>query len=303
MRGPFHHRVVVNPASGNGQGRRIGARLPAIFARLGLAAEFHHSTTAQHFRELIQGHAGDSGQRIVICGGDGSLNMALASMPPGERAVMALVPCGRGNDVARSLGIPARAEEAAGLLAEGIEREVDVGYVGEKPFASIAAMGFDALVSIAASRMRIVRGRLVYVIAALRQLARFVPPEFTIRSDTFNFQGRAMMVSLANAPYYGGGMMLSPSSSMEDGIMEICVVLPMSKLSLLRLLPRVFSGGHVDSPLFITSSARRATIATNTPVPVCADGEYLATSPVEVRIEQAAIRLVSPRTRPPKAES
>ena len=294
MIGTLRHRVVVNPVSGNGRGRRIGKMLPEIFARLGLAAEFHVSSTAQHFSELVRSHRSEEGQRVVICGGDGSLNMALDSMEPGRGPPLALVPCGRGNDIARSLGIPQAPEAAAGLLVEGSEGPMDVGYVGERPFASIAAMGFDSFVTMAASRMRRVRGRLVYVVAALKELARFTPPEFSIVSDTFRFRGRAMMVSVANAPYYGGGMRLSPTSVMDDGLMEICVVLPMSKLNLLRLLPRVFSGGHVDSPLFMTAPVRRARIASTPRVPVCADGEYLASSPVDIRVERGAARIVSP---------
>ncbi|MBN1422970.1 diacylglycerol kinase family lipid kinase [Candidatus Fermentibacteria bacterium] len=288
------HRVVVNPFSGNGHGRRIGTLLPGIFARLGLTAEFHESSTAEHFKALVGGRPAEPGERVVICGGDGSLNMALSCVTPGTRPALALVPCGRGNDVARSLAIPAHPDGAAAVLAEGRERAMDVGYVNDRPFASIAAMGFDALVSLAASRMRRVKGRMVYVIAAIKELARFHPPLFTIESDTFTFQGRAMMVSVANCPYYGGGMMLSPDSKMDDGLVEICVVLPMSKLGLLRMLPKLFTGGHVDSPYFLIASAQRATIGCDPAVPICADGEYLTMSPATIRIEPAAATVMVP---------
>lgn len=290
----FHHRVVVNPASGNGQGRRIGAMLPALFRRLGLAAEFHESRTTEHFKDLVRARSHPS-ERVVICGGDGSLNMALAAMAPCDRASVALVPCGRGNDVARSLHIPTGTEPAAALLSAGRERAIDVGYVGGRPFASIAAMGLDALVSIAAAKIRLVKGRMVYVLAALKELARYTPASFSIRSESFNFQGRAMMVSVANAPFYGGGMMLSPSSSMDDGLLEICIVLPMSKLDVMRLLPQVFSGRHVSSPLFLTAQSQSAVIASDPPLPVCADGEYLSMLPAQVRVEKAACRIVTPQ--------
>lgn len=297
------HRVVVNPASGNGRGRRIGTMLPGIFTRLGLAAEFHESRTVEHFRALVGGRPAEPGERVVICGGDGSLNMAISSNVPNITPTLALVPCGRGNDVARSLGIPAHPQGSAALLAKGGERALDIGYVNERPFASIAAMGFDARVSIAASKMRRVKGRLVYVLAAIKELARFHPPMFTIRSDTFNFRGRAIMVSVANTPYYGGGMMLSPASKMDDGILEICVVLPMSKLNLLRMLPKVFSGRHVGSGCFLTAPVRRAAIVSDPPVPICADGEFLTMSPAEIRLDPAAVTLVAPTASPSHAEA
>ncbi len=288
------HRVLVNPTSGNGKAKRLVSTLPGLFARLGLTAEFYVSRTAHHFRELAVSHRLKASDRVVICGGDGSLNMALGAVASGPKPSLALVPCGRGNDVARSLGIPREPEAAIGLLAHGTERRIDVGYVNRMPFASIAAMGLDALVTLAASRMRRVRGRIVYVLAALKELARFVPPHFTIRSDTFSFDGRAMMVSVANCAYYGGGMMLSPSSRPDDGWVEICVVLPVPKLTLLRLLPKVFTGAHVSSPFFLSAPARRVSVASSPMVPVCADGEYLGSTPARVWIEEGAATVVMP---------
>lgn len=287
------HSVVVNPSSGRGRGGQLARHLPDLFRRLNLAAEFHLSRTEHHFRELVRTVARQA-QRVVICGGDGSVNMALSSCLPGECPPLALLPCGRGNDVARSLGIPRRPDRAAALLLKGREGRVDVGLVDQRPFASIAAMGFDSLVSLAAARMKRLKGGLVYLLAAVKELARFQPPQFSVSSEGFTFRGRAMMVSVANAPYYGGGMKLSPASVMNDGLLEVCVVLPTSKASFLRLLPLVFTGKHVSSPLFLTAQVRSVRVCSDPPVPVCADGEHLSFLPATIRVAPGACRMVLP---------
>ena len=286
------HRVVVNPASGGGGGANLAKRLPELFSEFGLTAELFLSKTEAHFRELVKEHSTSENHRLVICGGDGSLNIALDTILPSPGPVLGLLPCGRGNDLARSLGIPNDVKDATALLASGETRAIDIGYVGNRPFASIAGAGFDALVALAAAKTKIIKGKLVYTVAALKELVKYSPAEFEISGENFSFIGRAMMVSFANAPYYGGGMKLSPGSKLDDSLLDVCIVLPMSKLKFLRSLQSVFKGRHVDSPSFITAPVRRAHIRSSNSGPICADGELLGSLPAEIRVEAKAINIV-----------
>jgi YegS/Rv2252/BmrU family lipid kinase len=286
------HTVVVNPASGGGRGARLIKRLPRFFAQLDLKAEYRLSRTDVHFKELVGRISREAGRRLIVCGGDGSLNMALSALSPGSRAVIGLLPCGRGNDLARSLGIPRNPKDAAALLLSGEERTVDIGYVGDRPFASIAGAGFDALVSIAASKSKLIKGKLVYLVSAVKELSKYRASRFRIESQGFSFDGEAMMVSFANAPYYGGGMKLSPDSKLDDGMLDVCIVLPMSKARFVRKLLSVFKGGHTGSPDFVTAPVQRAKIDAAEPLPICADGEHLGSIPAQISVRSGAVTVI-----------
>jgi diacylglycerol kinase (ATP) len=286
------HTVLVNPASGGGRGARLSQRLPRFFAQFDLKAEYLLSKTEAHFKELVRRISKEAGRRLIVCGGDGSLNMALSALSPESRIVIGLLPCGRGNDLARSLGIPRNPKDAAALLLAGKERVLDIGYVGDRPFASIAGAGFDALVSIAASKSKLVKGKLVYLVSAVRELAKYRASHFRIRSEGFAFDGEAMMVSFANAPYYGGGMKLSPASRLDDGMLDVCIVLPMSKARFARKLLSVFKGGHTNTPGFLTAPVQWAEVEAERAMPICADGEHLGSIPARVSIRPGAVTVI-----------
>ncbi len=286
------HKVIINPASGGGSGLRIGKILPRLFAEHGLRGEFHFSKTAHHFQELVRRCSEGEDHRLVVCGGDGSVNMVLSALREGIKVRMGLIPSGRGNDLARSLGVPHATKQAVSLLAAGREQLIDLGYVGHRPFATIAASGYDALVSIAASKITVVKGKLVYLVAALKELARYKAQSFRVRGDDFFFEGPAMMVSLANAPYYGGGMQLSPGSSLTDGYLDVCIVPKIKKSAFLRILPHVFKGEHVQSPHFLTAAVRSVEVSSLDGSPVCADGEVLGKTPIVIGVKRAVLSVV-----------
>lgn len=289
----IHHHVVINPASGGGAGTRIRTLLPRLFEKYGLGADFSVSLNPPHFRSLVKKFGVRENARTVICGGDGSVNMALNELLPNRILRLGLIPCGRGNDFARTLGISRAAERAVKLLTRGRERPIDVGFVGKRPFATIAAAGYDADVSVTASKIKRIKGGLVYLFAALKEFVRLKPRTVIIEGDEFSFEGPALMVSFANAPFYGGGMQLSPDSRVDDGKIEICLLRNMSKLEFLMTMPGIYSGRHVRSPKFICGSSSRIRVSSPDGGPITADGELIGTLPEEISVRPSCIRVIS----------
>ena len=289
----IHHHVVINPASGGGAGNRIRRLLPSLFEKYGLRADFSVSLNPVHFRSLVNKFSRRDDARTVICGGDGSINMALNELLPGRILRLGLIPCGRGNDLARTLGISRAAERAVKMLTGGHERPVDIGFVGRKPFATIAAAGYDADVSVTASRIKRIKGGLVYLIAALKEFIRLKPRTVMIEGDEFSFEGQALMVSFANAPFYGGGMRLSPDSKLDDGKIEICLLRNMSKFEFLMTMPGIYAGRHVRSPKFICGSSSRVRVSSPDGGHITADGELIGRLPEEISVRPSCVHVVS----------
>ena len=103
-----------------------------------------------------------------------------------------------------------------------------------------------------------------------------------------------MLVAFANGPTFGGGLRVAPGAQLDDGKLEVCIVSAMAKSRLLRLFPSLYSGTHVKFSEVKYSQAERLRIVTNPPSEVYADGEYVCSTPVEVKLERAALKVIVP---------
>jgi YegS/Rv2252/BmrU family lipid kinase len=209
--------------------------------------------------------------------------------------VLGVLPGGRGNDFARVLGIPLEPEAACAVLATGEVRELDLGEADGNTFIGIASCGFDSEANRIANETRVVRGNLVYAYGALRTLASWKPATFTVKLDDEERTVTGYTVAAANSGAYGGGMLLAPAASLEDGMLDAVFVGEVSKLRFLRGLPLVFKGEHVHEPNVEVLRAERIEVRANRPFTMYADGDPIAELPVTLRALRAAVRVIVPR--------
>jgi YegS/Rv2252/BmrU family lipid kinase len=213
-------------------------------------------------------------------------------------AAMGILPGGRGNDLARVLGIPDDPAGAVGLLAAGDEREIDVGEVNGRRFLSIASCGFDSDANRIANEARIVRGNLVYAYAALRALIAWRPATFTLELDGERVQNVGYSVAVANSKAFGGGMFVAPNAQLDDGLLDVITVSDVSKLRYARGLPKVFKGTHLENEEVTERRAATVEISADRDFAVYADGEHLTDLPATLRTLKRALRVIAP---PPSA--
>jgi YegS/Rv2252/BmrU family lipid kinase len=286
--------LIVNPSAGGG---RAGRELPDIRDALsGLRLEHHveRTDTLDHARELGLAAAA-AGEVAVALGGDGLVG-AVADAIKHSDGVLGVLPGGRGNDFARALGIPLEPREACDVLASGVVRSLDLGEVGSSTFIGIASCGFDSDANRIANETRLVSGNLVYAYGALRALAGWRPASFSVALDggePRRFIGYT--VAAANSKAYGGGMMLAPEASLEDGLLDVVMVKHVAKHRFLALLPTVFQGTHVRQPNVEVARAREVEISADRAFTMFADGDPIAELPVTVRALGAAVRVIVPR--------
>jgi YegS/Rv2252/BmrU family lipid kinase len=284
--------LIVNPAAGGGRAGRALPEVERVLDHLGIEHHAEHTRSLEHAATLALA-AAQAGEVAVAFGGDGLTGAVAGALQGG--GVLGVLPGGRGNDFARTLGIPLEPGPACQVFANGTETSLDLGEANGRAFIGIASCGFDSVANRVANQTRVVRGNLVYTYGALRALAGWRPATFTIELD--GSEGRHVTgytVAAANSKAYGGGMMMAPGASLSDGLLDVVIVADVPRLRFLRLLPTVFAGEHVLQPNVEVIRCRSVRISASRPFTMYADGDPIAELPVTVRALPGAVRAIVP---------
>ena len=209
------------------------------------------------------------GDVVVSVGGDGMLS-SLAGLVSAAGGTLGVVPAGRGNDFARMLGLPSDPAEVAALLLDREARQVDLISLtlpGAAPrlVAGSVYSGVDARAGEIVDRSQWLPRKMQYPWAALRALATYSPARYLVSVDGDAREYAAANVVVANSAYYGSGMKIAPAAAVADGVLDVVVIEAASKLALMRALPKVYDGGHVDLPEVTCSPASGSSSAPTPP--------------------------------------
>ena len=288
--------LIANPVAGGGRGRRALGAACAELERRGARFRALTTASASDATRLAREVAGGAVETVVAVGGDGHVG-SLAGVLRETDTPLAIVPAGRGNDLARVLGIPTDPAAAARLALDGEARPFDVGEVDGAPFLGIASLGFDSDANRIANESRL-RGNAVYLYAALRALASWRHAHFEVTVDGERHAFSGYTVAVANSKAYGGGMMLVPHARLDDRRLDVLMVHEHSRLRWLASLPRVFRGAHVGDPRAEFSTGQVVEVRADRPFTVYADGDPIGELPVTVRVGERQVRIVAPAAGP-----
>jgi YegS/Rv2252/BmrU family lipid kinase len=284
--------VLVNPSSGGGRTLKL---LPRVEQALdGARATFRVQRTSGLEQGVEQAlRAVEAGELPVVMSGDGLVG-AVGGAMAGAETPLGIVPGGRGNDLARVLGIPSEPEAAVATILAGETRRIDVGEVNGKRFLGIASFGFDSEANRLANETHFLRGNLVYAYAALRALASWKPARFTIAIGEERTRLSGYSVCVANSRAYGGGMYIAPAAELDDGEFDVVTIGEVGKLRFVSNLPRVFKGTHVESDEVRVFRASHLEVSASKPFAVYADGEHLTDLPASLRVLPRALSILAP---------
>jgi YegS/Rv2252/BmrU family lipid kinase len=241
--------------------------------------------------------AAKHGETTVVMSGDGLIGQIGGVLAEGE-VPLGIIPGGRGNDLARVLGIPTEIDGAVDVLAAGRSRRIDVGEVNGHRFLGIASCGLDSDANRIANEAELISGHLVYLYAGLRTLAAWRPARFTVTLDGRDHQFTGYSVAAANNKAYGGGMILAPDAQLDDGQLDVVMIADIPKLRYLANLPTVFKGTHVEKEGVTVLRAAEVKIRADRPFTVYADGDHLADLPATVRVLPRALSVIAPPSPP-----
>jgi diacylglycerol kinase (ATP) len=285
--------LLVNPTAGRGRGARVGREVAGRLHDAGHAVRQLIGRDVSESQDMAREAVAQGTDALVVVGGDGMVHLGLQAVG-GTEVPFGVVPAGSGNDFARAIGVPLRdTAAAASIVVAGAERRIDLGRMGDQWFAGVVAAGFDARVNDRANRMRWPRGRMRYNAAMLVELGVFQPVPYRLDLDGDAWETSAMLVTIGNIPSYGGGMRVTPGAILDDGLLDIMIVKPLSKARFLTVFPRVYTGSHVDLPFVEIRRAKQARI--DAPgITAYADGERLGPLPQTFEAVPAALRVLVP---------
>ncbi len=293
--------ILVNPEAGGGQATKIARAARDYLAQVGYAADFEEASSAEELREKARQAAEAGCRRIVALGGDGTVYHVINAVrhTPQMGAAMGgaigIIPCGSGDDFASNLGLPRDPLAACNVLLNGRVRRVDAAEVGAEVYACIGGIGLDSVANRRANLLPgWLRGQFRYVLAALRTLVDFQPMDFELRADGKMLAGKMTSVIVANARSFGSGLRVAPRARLDDGLLDVCLFRAMSRARMLEVLPRAIHGEHLSEPEVKYFQAREIEINTDPPGDYYADGDFMARSPVKIRVLEKALPLLVP---------
>lgn len=295
--------LIVNPTAGRGRGAQVRSQVMELFAAAGVSILDCSAESASAAIKIAKDAAGAQKiQALVVVGGDGMAHLGVnvcveAQIPLGIIAV------GTGNDSARELGFPIL-DPVAGVafILEHLDskRRVDAirleTSTGMHWVIGSASAGFDALVNRRANRLKWPKGQRRYEVAMLLELAKFKPLRYEVEIDGRRSSFSAMLCAIANGPAFGGGMRIAPDASMADGKLDLFVVHSISRFELIKIFPKVYSGGHVTHPaveFFRGEHIRIAPSSQDGEVPAFADGESVGEGSLDARVAAGALPVLA----------
>jgi diacylglycerol kinase (ATP) len=291
--------VLTNPMAGHGNAPHATERAIGRFQELGIEVIAIVGRDAANARELAQQAVDEGTEAFVVVGGDGVIRLALQVLAR-SGIPLGIVPAGTGNDHAREYNLPTADPVAAvDVIAAGRTETVDLGLVqgadgSQTWFGTVAATGFDSLVSDRVNRMRWPHGRMRYNLAIVAEITKLRPLPFRMVFDgEREFVADLTLAAFGNTRSYGGGMLICPNAIHSDGLLDVTMVRAGSRTRLIRLFPTVFKGTHIGLDEVVTERARTVTVE-SPGINAYADGDYVCPLPVEISAVPSALTMIVP---------
>ena len=293
-----HWTIIANPVSGRGRARRTGERVADLLHERGVYVDLMMSGAPGDCERLAREALARGVRQVAACGGDGTVHEVVNGLANSD-AVLGIVPCGRGNDLVRALGLSSDVEDVVNTLVHGVDRAIDLGKVGDRFFATVASLGFDTAV---AQRMRTqgtgfltrtleMGGTVSYGLTVLRTLVGYRSSLVRLRGDFGVFEGRILLAATANAPFYGSGVKIAPDAMVDDGVLDVCIVADVSRWTVLRMFLRAYSGAHVGHSAVRVVQTRTLQIESDDPLWIFADGEPMCEIPAKIEVVPGALKV------------
>jgi diacylglycerol kinase (ATP) len=284
--------LLTNPTAGKGKAARVRDVALTRLREGGLVVRNLQGRDPDEASDLARQCVADGIDALVICGGDGMVHLAVQAVA-GTTTALGIIPAGTGNDVARYFDLPRKDPAAAAdRVIAGHTRTIDLAKSGSKYFVTVLAAGFDAVVNERANKMTWPKGQMRYNLATLSELRVFEPLPYTLQIDDQEVTLEAMLVAVGNGPSFGGGLRITEGAVLDDGMLDVVIIKPMSKLGLIRTYPKLFKGTHVTHPQYEHHLAKSVTVAAPGIISY-ADGERFGPLPLTIECAPGALTVLA----------
>ena len=297
-----HLAVAINPSASQGKGRHIGAHFVEALRATGRTVDEYRADDYEHLEAEARAAVANGVDALIVVGGDGTAQLG-TNVCAGTETPLGIMPSGTGNDTAQGiLGLPLDDMDAAiARIIDALDKpawQIDAGIMrwkgGQRWFCSTVSAGFDALVNERANRLAFPKGPSRYTVGMVLELLELKPIHYTLTIDGVETQEQAILTTIANNSQYGGGMLICPEAKPDDGLLDIMMVRPLSRLNFLRIYPKVFKGTHVEDPRVIIRQGKKFRLDSPNLVGY-SDGERIAPLPMDVEVMPRALPVLDTR--------
>jgi len=287
--------LIANPTSGKRKATVIAESAYQQLTAEGRKGRVEFTTGPGDANRLAQAAVEEGSRWVIACGGDGTIHEIVNAIAEKPDVVLGLLPCGRGNDFSNALQIPKNHADAIKVLLNGRTRRVDIGKVGDRYFDTIVTCGYDAEISRrVAEEGAPFAGTASYVYTAIAMLFSYKSPYVRLEGDFGSYEGKVLLTAVGITPRYGGGLKIVPNAVIDDGLFDVCIIKPVSRWTILRMLVKIFWGGHVSHPAVNIHRTKSLTIETDPPVRLYADGEPVCSTPTTIEIVERGLTVLVP---------
>ena len=291
--------LIANPIAGKGKAAKIAQKAYRQLTEQGAKGVIELTTQPGDANRIAREAIQNGGHRIIACGGDGTVHEIVNAIAEKSDVVLGMLPCGKGNDLAGALGIPKALDPAVDVLLNGVTRQVDLGKIGDRYFDTIVTCGYDSEVN---RRVAVegapFSGTMSYVYTAITTLFSYESPSARIEGDFGVYDGGILLTATGITCHYGGGLKILPDAVLDDGLLDVCIIKPVPRRTVLCMMISLFWGGHTSHPAVQIHRTKSLTIHADPPILLFADGERVCYTPATIEIAERALTvLVSPNAR------
>jgi len=292
------YKIIANPASGGGTGKRAFAQIERLLAEHKLDFDLTPTQRRGHGVELGREAALADYDVVVAAGGDGTVNEVVNGLLEAKQTgkhlpALGVLSTGRGNDFGHAVGIPYDMEQGCRVLAEDQRRLIDIGrvtggiYPQGRYFVSCVGVGFDAITTIEVAKLPRLGGFLSFFVAVLKTIIlHYHAPLITIEYDGQTLTQPLLMISITNGQRLGGGFIVAPDAEPDDGLFDLCIARKISRARMFGLIPHFIRGTQATQEPVTAGQAARITItAVQDSLTAQTDGEILCTGGQRLEIE------------------
>jgi len=283
---------IINPISGGKKKSDLPVLIDQYLDKEKFAPIYTFTEYVGHATELAEEAEKKNYDIIVAVGGDGTINEVASKLVHSDK-ILAIIPFGSGNGLARFLNIPLNPKKAIELINTGKHQLIDTAELNGKKFFNMAGMGFDAhLSSVFAGNKK--RGLKSYVQLGFKEITTYKAQPYHIEIDGQQCDNDAFAISIANSSQYGNNVYISPKSSLTDGYLDVCIIHPISLVKLPLLAFQMITAKTHQSSLVRIIRGKHIKIKRNAPDAVHLDGEPLEMGEeLEIKIIPQSLKILT----------
>ena len=293
------YNIICNPVAGKGKTLRLLKTLENFLQSKNLDYTIYKSDNIGHATELCNTLTKE-GCNLVCMGGDGTLHEILNGIDNIDEVTLGILPCGTGNDFAKSLGLPVDDVVAAfEIILKGVAKPVDFIKMNDRRVMNVTGMGIDVDVLERTRKAKIIKGKAQYYLSLFRSLLTFKWNKYSVKIDGGQEEFHsAMITAVCNGKYFGGGMMISPKSKVNDGKLDVVIINKMPRYKIPLALIGFFTGKLLQNKYVNHYVCEEAEFITDAKPVINADGELVYGQNFKCSIQKNLLKIFLPETLP-----